>query len=148
MSTSTDEEPMCDACKRRLELVRTERRLREMAEEQVQAWICKHQDDRMEILRLREALEVIARNVEAGAVHVSWCGDYARKTLAIDEGSPVTEADVVLDAAVARLMKAVTNMLQEDGHPWSARPCETCRNVSAILGYDFGCVKLAKKVKA
>ena len=35
-----------------------------------------------EIRRLRDSLGVIARNVDAGAVHISWCSDYAKRTLA------------------------------------------------------------------
>jgi len=34
-----------------------------------------------EIERLRNALGTIARNVDAGAVHVGWCGDYAKRIL-------------------------------------------------------------------
>jgi hypothetical protein len=34
-----------------------------------------------EVRRLRDALGVIARNVDAGAVHISWCSDYARRVL-------------------------------------------------------------------
>jgi len=34
-----------------------------------------------EIKRLRYALGVIVRNVDAGAVHVSWCSDYAKSIL-------------------------------------------------------------------
>lgn len=35
-----------------------------------------------EIERLSDALEVIARNVDAGAVHISWCSDYAKRVVA------------------------------------------------------------------
>ncbi len=35
-----------------------------------------------EVKRLRDALGVIARNVDAGAVHISWCSDYAKRVLA------------------------------------------------------------------
>lgn len=40
-----------------------------------------------EINRLRDALGVIVRNVDAGAVHVSWCSDYAKRVLANAERS-------------------------------------------------------------
>lgn len=32
--------------------------------------------------RLREALKVIARNVDAGGVRISWCGEYAKRVIA------------------------------------------------------------------
>ena len=35
-----------------------------------------------EIKRLRDALGIIARNVDADAVHISWCSEYAKKILA------------------------------------------------------------------
>ena len=41
-----------------------------------------------EIKRLRDALGVIARNVDAGAVHISWCSDYAKRILANTGGQP------------------------------------------------------------
>lgn len=34
-----------------------------------------------EIERLRNALGIIARNVDAGAVNIGWCGDYAKRIL-------------------------------------------------------------------
>lgn len=43
-----------------------------------------------EIERLSDALEVIARNVDAGAVHVSWCGDYAKRAAKCDGWQEVT----------------------------------------------------------
>lgn len=39
-------------------------------------------DAATEIARLRDALGVIARNVDAGAVHISWCSDYAKRSIA------------------------------------------------------------------
>lgn len=50
----------------------------------------------------------------------------------------------IFDAAFKRLTKAITDLMQQDGHPWSSRPCSTCRSVSAIVGYDFGCVVVRK----
>lgn len=43
--------------------------------------ILNQQDE--EIKRLRDALGVIARNVDADAVHFSWCSKYAKEVLAI-----------------------------------------------------------------
>lgn len=44
-----------------------------------------------EAVRLREALQIIARNVDAGAVGVAWCGEYAKSILALPvAGNPVT----------------------------------------------------------
>ena len=34
-----------------------------------------------EIVRLREALRIIIRNVDSGSVHVSWCSQYAKEVL-------------------------------------------------------------------
>ena len=42
----------------------------------------------VEIKRLRDALGVIARNVDAGSVHIYWCSDYAKRILANDANLP------------------------------------------------------------
>jgi hypothetical protein len=34
--------------------------------------------------------------------------------------------------------------LQADPHQWSTRPCQTCADISTIVGRSFGCVKVAK----
>jgi len=45
-----------------------------------------------EIERLSDALEVIARNVDAGAVHVTWCSDYAKRVVANAQGHVLTRS--------------------------------------------------------
>jgi len=50
------------------------------------------------------------------------------------------EAEAVLDR---KLVKRVTDLIENDPHQWSKRPCATCRAVSAIVGYDFGCLTWA-----
>jgi hypothetical protein len=49
-------------------------------------------------------------------------------------------AEQTLDAAVRKITRAVTDLIQADPHQWSTRPCQTCQAVSAIVGYPFGCV--------
>ena len=44
--------------------------------------LCPRNPYKAEISRLRDALGVIARNVDAGDVHISWCSDYAKRILA------------------------------------------------------------------
>lgn len=34
--------------------------------------------------------------------------------------------------------------MEVDNHYWSARPCETCQQMTAALGRDFGCVAKRK----
>ncbi len=38
---------------------------------------------------------------------------------------------------------AAVRLIAADVHPKSARPCETCRKVSAILGEPFWCLEYA-----
>ena len=40
---------------------------------------------------------------------------------------------------------AINDLLFEDSHQFSKRPCETCRKITEIIGKDFGCVRLAKQ---
>lgn len=49
--------------------------------------------------------------------------------------------DAVIKAAARVLMDAALNVLQEDPHSWSTRPCPTCRAVSSLVGRPFGCYK-------
>lgn len=58
-----------------------------------------------------------------------------------------TDADA-LRATVEIVTKAILDMLQEDSHPWSARPCSTCRAVSSMVGRPFGCYEYARRKDA
>ena len=53
------------------------------------------------------------------------------------------EAEVVLDAAVQKIIGAALAAIQADPHQWSTRPCPTCRAVTAITGIKFGCCAYA-----
>lgn len=44
-----------------------------------------------------------------------------------------------IQALENRLIRAVTDLLYADPHGWSERPCGTCRSITALLGYRFGC---------
>ncbi len=48
-------------------------------------------------------------------------------------------------AAVNVLMKPILDILQEDPHSWSDRPCDSCRTISAIIGRPFGCYEFARR---
>jgi len=55
-----------------------------------------------------------------------------------------TEADTIsmedlLRASVRVVIGATLDMLQEDPHQWSTRPCATCRAITAIVARPFGC---------
>jgi hypothetical protein len=56
-----------------------------------------------------------------------------------------TEAKNLIQAAAGIILEAVFNLLQEDPHQWSTRPCSTCRAISAITQRDFGCVLYRKE---
>lgn len=43
--------------------------------------------------------------------------------------------------AATILVEAVVDLLQNDPHQWSTRPCSTCTAVSGVLGKPFGCLK-------
>ena len=45
---------------------------------------------------MRDALGIIARNVDAGAVHISWCSDYAKRVLANDTLHGSSEAKAMV----------------------------------------------------
>lgn len=37
------------------------------------------------------------------------------------------------------ITEAILNLIQEDPHQWSTRPCSTCRTISGLIGRNFGC---------
>ena len=41
--------------------------------------------------------------------------------------------------AASMLMRSILDLLQEDPHQWSVRPCGTCRTISGLIGRPFGC---------
>ncbi len=51
------------------------------------------------------------------------------------------EAKIIVKAAASIVIDAVVGAIQNDGHVYSSRPCETCRAVSGIIGKPFGCYK-------
>jgi len=54
------------------------------------------------------------------------------------------ELEDVIQAAARMITGRILALMQVDPHQWSARPCDTCRTVTALAGEDFGCVKYAK----
>ena len=52
----------------------------------------------------------------------------------------MTDEEKVIKAAVNIILGTALDLIQEDPHQWSKRPCSTCRAVSAIIGKPFGCV--------
>jgi hypothetical protein len=55
--------------------------------------------------------------------------------------------DALLSVVVKRLTGAAFDLIENDPHQWSARPCQTCQAVSSIIGRPFGCqlVRLTQK---
>jgi hypothetical protein len=48
-------------------------------------------------------------------------------------------------AVFAVLTEAMLNIIQEDPHQWSERPCQSCKTISAMIGRPFGCYLYAKQ---
>lgn len=78
-----------------------------------------------------------------------WCGHVHRgacprvKAITYDAGTGVIKHIEFHDPAEQRL-QVVCDLLQVDNHYWDTRPCQTCRNVTQLLGKPFGCVKKAQ----
>ena len=49
------------------------------------------------------------------------------------------------DALLRALAEAVASVVECDPHQWSARPCQSCRVVSGLLGRSFGCEKKGQR---
>lgn len=51
------------------------------------------------------------------------------------------ELEGSIKATVNILVKAVIDLIQDDPHQWSARPCSTCQTISTLTERPFGCIK-------
>lgn len=57
------------------------------------------------------------------------------------------ENDDIIKSAVNVIMQPILQLIEEDPHLWSTRPCSTCKAISSMIGKPFGCVKKAKEKK-
>lgn len=48
-------------------------------------------------------------------------------------------AENAVRAAARIVTRGAMDLLYVDSHSWSTRPCATCRSITALLGFDFGC---------
>ncbi len=44
-------------------------------------------------------------------------------------------------ATVYVFVEAVLELVQDDPHQWSTRPCSTCQAITSMTGKPFGCIK-------
>lgn len=68
--------------------------------------------------------------------HDPECLRYAQKFAAARAQSIFDEWDK------KRIERAVADLLYADPHHWSPRPCGTCKSATALLGVNYGCVRL------
>ena len=47
----------------------------------------------------------------------------------------------LLEQAVNKIVTSVFDIIQNDPHQWSNRPCVSCETVSTLSGRRFGCVE-------
>lgn len=52
-----------------------------------------------------------------------------------------------VQAAAQAIVGSILDLLQDDPHQWSTRPCPTCRSISKLVGRPFGCYKYAAERK-
>ncbi len=48
-------------------------------------------------------------------------------------------------AAASVIVEAVLRLLDNDPHNWSARPCQTCKAVTSLVGRPFGCTRITEE---
>lgn len=49
------------------------------------------------------------------------------------------ERQELIKACAGILIDAVIEIVYADPHQWSARPCNTCKTISSIIGRPHGC---------
>lgn len=69
----------------------------------------------------------------------------AEQIVALTERAEAAESRVAVAEARMEPANLIARLLHGDPHQWGKRPCQTCRAVSSILGYPFGCSRLAQK---
>jgi hypothetical protein len=57
----------------------------------------------------------------------------------------MSDYDELIQAAARVAVDIPLRLLDADHHQWSSRPCSTCRAISAVAGWPFGCNRLAKE---
>lgn len=58
------------------------------------------------------------------------------------------DTEKVIKAAVNIIIEPILDLIQNDPHQWSTRPCSTCRTISTIIDKPFGCILVAKRSKS
>ena len=42
------------------------------------------------------------------------------------------------------LAEVICRLIESDPHQWSSRPCQSCNQISTLLGRPFGCQRKAR----
>lgn len=71
-----------------------------------------------------------------------WLADYMSKVIWKGIGKSISaELKEVVDAADQKVLDQVVELIEEDPHVFSKRPCKTCNIISSLIGRPFGCLK-------
>ena len=57
----------------------------------------------------------------------------------------VQDRAISLRAAARAFLEPVTELIYQDPHQWSRRPCSTCQSITSIIGQPFGCYRYEKE---
>lgn len=57
------------------------------------------------------------------------------------------QTEQIIKAAANVLMDTVLELIQNDSHMWSLRPCSTCAAITSIVGRPFGCYEYQRRKK-
>lgn len=53
----------------------------------------------------------------------------------------MNEKEELIKAAANVIIEPIINLIDNDPHMWSTRPCPTCKAISSMIGRPFGCIK-------
>ena len=62
-----------------------------------------------------------------------------------DQQKSIEDRAISLRAAGRILFDVAADLIYEDSHHWSTRPCSTCQAITAIMSKPFGCIRYAKE---
>ncbi len=57
----------------------------------------------------------------------------------------IADRAISLQAAARAYTRTMADLIYEDSHRWSERPCGTCRAIGSLIGEPFGCYRYANE---
>ena len=131
----------------------------DMAEQQFYGWQCAHSGERIESLVNGMGLSKKEWEALKKENRVDYLPDYVKKEIDThfikgwhtlihaDQNYQLNIGEQVYIKEELTELDLILDLLNKDPHQFGARPCQTCKTISAIANRPFGCELRGKKRK-